>query len=217
MKWPLLATLSGVVVLSGSCAHEDPPKPSSRTQQEVCFQRQVLPIFTSYCSRVEGGCHDAGNPRVALVEYTSIMNGIQEGNADGSWFYHVIGRGMPPGAEPQLNSDQLDILRQWIDQGAKNSNCEEAACDSTHVRYTGNIDHIFTDYCNGCHNSTVYPNPRSFSTLDLIRKAVLADPERFLRSIRYDAGSKAVMPPTFQMNDCDLHKIEAWVNNGMPE
>jgi mono/diheme cytochrome c family protein len=166
---------------------------------------------------VEGGCHDAGNPRIALVEYSNIMNGIQEGNADGSWFYHVIGRGMPPGAEPQLTTDQLDIIRQWIDQGAKNSNCDDVACDSTHVHYADGVSRIFADYCNGCHNSVVFPNSRSFTTLDLIRNAVKADPERFLRSIRYDQGTQANMPPTFQMNECDRHKVEAWVHQGMPD
>lgn len=217
MKWPISLTCLGSISLFVSCAHVDPVAPVARVNQEICFQRQVLPIFTSYCSRVEGGCHDAGNPRVALVEYAGIMNGIQEGNADGSWFYHVIGRGMPPGAEPQLSTDQLAIIRQWIDQGARNSNCDEVACDSSHVRFTGGVDRIFADYCNGCHNSVVYPNSRSFSTLDLIRKAVKDDPERFLHSIRYDPGTQANMPPSFKMNECDLHRLEAWVHAGMPE
>lgn len=217
MNWRLL--LAGLVSTGTllSCEHVETLKPVPVEAQEICFQRQVLPIFTSYCSRVEGGCHDAGNPRVALVEYMGIMNGIQEGNADGSWFFHVIGRGMPPGAEPQLSADQLAVLRKWIEQGARNTNCEEVNCDSTHVRFAGDVDRIFADYCNGCHNSVVFPNSRSFSTLDMVRQAVRKNPERFLRSISYEPGPQVNMPPTFKMNDCDLHRLETWIHAGMPD
>jgi uncharacterized membrane protein len=166
---------------------------------------------------VEGGCHDAGNPRVALVAYAGIMNGIQEGNAEGSWFYHAIGHGMPPLAEPQMSPEQLAVINQWIQEGAKNSNCDDVDCDSTNVAYTGNVEKILADNCNGCHNSTVYPNARQFSSLDFARSVIAGDPERFLRSIRYAAGPQANMPPSFKMNVCDRQKLEAWVNKGMPK
>jgi len=197
-----------------SCMHDQPAMPIP--VDKICFQRQVLPLFVNYCSRVEGGCHDAGNPRISLVDHAGIMRGIQEGNADGSWFFHTIGLSMPPGAEPQLNVEQVGIIRKWIDQGAPNSHCENLPCDTSRLTYSNSASAIFSNYCNGCHDSWVYPNALGFSSYDRAKNSISADPEKFLRSIRYSAGAQKNMPPSCEMNPCDRMKIESWVNRGMP-
>ena len=101
-----------------SCTHETLVVPGPAAN-EICFQHDVLPLFQTYCSRTQGGCHDAGNPRVSLVDYAGIIRGIKPFDAKGSWFYNDIGKGMPPYGEPQLSESQLKIIEQWINEGAK--------------------------------------------------------------------------------------------------
>lgn len=200
-----------------SCRHETREPKVKPAPHRVCFQRQILPIYVSYCSRLEGGCHDAGNPRIALVTYAGIMNGIKPMNADGSWFFHVIGTGMAPWAEPQVSSAQLDTIRQWINEGAKDTICDPVTCDTTGARYTNDVQQIFANYCDGCHGSTVYPTGIQFSNYEWATGYINADPDRFLRAIRYSAGPQKNMPPVAPMNACDLARLEAWVKRSMPK
>ena len=218
MNWPL-SILPGLAAISLlACRHEPIQPPPPPVVHKICFQRQVLPIYVSYCSRVEGGCHDAGNPRIALTSYAGIMNGIRKGNPDGSWFFHVIGTGMAPWAEPQVNSAQLDTIRQWINEGAKDTLCDAISCDTnTTVRYVNDVQTIFSNYCDGCHGSTVYPTGIQFSNYDWAAGYIKSDPDRFKRSIRYAAGAGKNMPPVVPMNDCDRERLEAWINKGMPK
>jgi hypothetical protein len=114
--------LSTLILASSlsSCTRETIPQ--DPRQREVCFQRDVLPVLATSCAS-PAGCHDAGDARGSLAEYSTIMKGIQEGDADGSPYFRVIGKTMPPPGYPQPSADQLALIRQWIDQGAKNTNC----------------------------------------------------------------------------------------------
>jgi hypothetical protein len=200
-----------------ACRHDSAVIPLPPPVPKVCFERSVQPLYASYCSRVGGGCHDAGNPRVALVDYAGIMKGIKAGNPDGSWFFHIIGGGMAPWAEPQMSAEQVGRIRQWINEGALNSSCSNAVCETGNPVYANDIQKIFADYCDGCHGSTVNPNPLQFSNYDWARSAISTDPDRFLRSIRYAAGPSKNMPPDIEMNPCDRQRLEKWISQGMPK
>jgi ankyrin repeat protein len=90
----------------------------------VDFVRDVQPIFREQCI----GCHgpDMQMNGLRLDRRADAMRGstqtlIGPGNADGSKLYHrvagtALGTQMPPGHP--LTAQQIDTIRQWIDEGA---------------------------------------------------------------------------------------------------
>ncbi|WP_437185091.1 c-type cytochrome domain-containing protein [Planctomicrobium sp. SH668] len=90
------------------------------------FENAVAPLFQKYCS----GCHNdsSRDGKFSLESYASLMEGIENkpallpGDANGSLLWNVIKSGgqpqMPPEGEPAPSSDELDIIRAWIDHGA---------------------------------------------------------------------------------------------------
>jgi cytochrome c551/c552 len=91
----------------------------------IDFVRDVQPIFREHCV----GCHgpDQQMSGFRLDRRADALRGgsqsdIGPGNADGSRLYHRLigtnfGMQMPP-AGP-LQSEQIDIIKQWIDEGAE--------------------------------------------------------------------------------------------------
>lgn len=99
---------------------------------KVSFQRTVLPIFHRYCLP----CHteDRMNPsELYLDSYENVMKGgrhgpaVISGKSDSSSLILKISP-MPPFGDPmpfrskrQFPPDTLQLLRQWIEQGARNN------------------------------------------------------------------------------------------------
>ena len=122
------ALVLGLGMLAG-CSGEQPNKP-------VSFQKNVYPILKANCAE----CHTAPDGEgytksgLALSTYEELMKGtkmgpiIIPGQSLNSSFNRLIeGR---PGVDPsiqmphgkvKLPSEQLAIIRQWVDQGAKNN------------------------------------------------------------------------------------------------
>ena len=96
------------------------------TGSGVSFQSEVLPILTQRCAL--SGCHVAGGPRgIDLRSYESVLQGGQRGaivvagNAAGSEIVNQIATGdMPPGGPP-LDDAQVQLITDWINDGAENN------------------------------------------------------------------------------------------------
>ena len=103
----------------------------------VSFSGQVQPIFTVSC--VNAGCHPGGGapfPLATGVSYANLVNRpatngpcagdlrVQPLNADASALIKRVegtcGVQMPLGGSP-LPSGQIQLIRNWINQGAKNN------------------------------------------------------------------------------------------------
>jgi WD40 repeat protein len=96
-----------------------PPAPPS-------FQREVLPILRTACI----GCHSAANPAggITLSSWAELLKGgrngaaIVPGKAGESRLVKMLTGAvkpqMPPG--PGLKASDIDIIRRWVDAGAKN-------------------------------------------------------------------------------------------------
>jgi ankyrin repeat protein len=91
----------------------------------VEFVRDVQPIFREHCFTCHGPDQQMGGFRLdrrADALRGGSQSDIGPGNADGSRLYHRLigtnmGSQMPP-AGP-LRSEQIDIVKQWIDEGAE--------------------------------------------------------------------------------------------------
>ena len=99
---------------------EPPPQPEP--EPVVSFQEDIFPILQASCAFQ--GCHAGPNPSkgLNLETYADFEKGgvFNPGDSKGSV---VIGRidggGMPPGAP--LDQAQIQLFKDWIDEGAKNN------------------------------------------------------------------------------------------------
>lgn len=93
-------------------------------QRLVSFQRDVLPIL----KELAGDCHTkddmAGN--YAIDSYEAVMAGgtdsvpnVVPGKPEASLLFIYLQKGHPFGRKPP--PEQLEVIRQWILQGAKNN------------------------------------------------------------------------------------------------
>ena len=85
-----------------------------------------------------------------------------------------------------------------------------AICDSTNVTYSVTVRGILDGYCMGCHDVTSsYP----FDTYDGVNNYVS---NGFLMGDVKQLSGFPPMPPTGKLNDCDIAKLQKWVNDGAP-
>jgi hypothetical protein len=96
----------------------------------ISYSVHVQPLFNQACAI--SGCHDAGQNQSELhltsygdaVLSTSAVGVILPGKPDQSLLVlriqGTVGARMPPGVYP-LNSNQINGIRAWIVEGAKNN------------------------------------------------------------------------------------------------
>jgi hypothetical protein len=96
----------------------------------ISYTVHVQPVFNQACAL--SGCHDAGQnqSQLRLTSYgdavlsTSAVGVILPGKPDQSLLVlriqGTVGARMPPGVYP-LNSNQINGIRAWIVEGAKNN------------------------------------------------------------------------------------------------
>ena len=91
---------------------------------QVDYQTQIQTIFNANCTscHINGGAYQQG---LDLSSYDSLMAGsnngavIVPGDHANSLLWQKVNSGtMPPGNNPDLNSDEVDLIAQWIDEGA---------------------------------------------------------------------------------------------------
>ncbi|MCR4300352.1 MAG: hypothetical protein NUV51_01955 [Sulfuricaulis sp.] len=101
--------------------------------REISFKQEVLPILTENCH----SCHKPGGEGYtasgfSVESYEAVMKGtklgpvVSTGSHVGSTIIVLIERkGHPsinmPKDKPPLPEGSIDIIRKWIDQGAKNN------------------------------------------------------------------------------------------------
>ena len=107
---------------------------SAQTLEEVSYKNDVRPILHDYCL----SCHQPGGKGyeasgLDMRTYQSLMKGTKFGSVikPGDSFTSILntlveGRAhasikMPLGMEGGLSKKNVDILKKWVDQGAKNN------------------------------------------------------------------------------------------------
>jgi len=183
----------------------------------VYFQNDILPILISNCS--EPGCHDATTRAngVQTSTYVDLMNSqiIRAGDPSESKLWKSItetdpGDRMPQG-KPPLTNEQMNLIRRWIEQGAKNTRCE-SACDTAVFTYKAAIQPMLQKNCVGCHTSA---SPSGGVALDTYASTkTYALNGKLYGSVSFDPAYKP-MPQGGQMLDsCKLTQIRKWIADG---
>ncbi|RYD57333.1 MAG: hypothetical protein EOP56_08470 [Sphingobacteriales bacterium] len=184
----------------------------------VCFKRDILPIFISNCAK--SGCHDAASRQdgFQFTDYNSIVSKeFVAGNADATELYEKITedkpeKRMPLFPNPPLTANQIYLIRRWINEGAKNSDCSSGGCDSTNFAYNTAIKPLTEKYCKGCHNAVSLSGGLSFDTYDGIK--TVAQNGKLLTAIKHQPGASAMPKGGNKLSDCEIYQVEKWIANG---
>jgi uncharacterized membrane protein len=224
----LVAATLAVIVWSAStgCEH-DPinpvdPNPTDTTSPcdpgTVDFKNEVLPLITSKCAMP--GCHNSpnGEDGVVLDSYAQIRKEVRPGSLNNSELWEAItetdpDKMMPPPGYPQLTPAEKELIKKWIQQGAKETDCAGNVCDTAAIPSFAEANAIIQAQCVGCHAN---PYGNGNVTLDSylgIKNAV--ENNNLLGALKGVGSSQ--MPPSGAMNACNQRKIARWVAAGMPQ
>jgi len=125
---PPLILFALVVVCSFCVFAQDGNSP--KAQKELSYKQDVAPLLEKFCAT----CHneDEDHPSQLFMDsYESLMKGgkhgvaVKPGNSKESLLMQKMdaeppfGKKMPPSKKLIPSAEQIEILRQWIDQGAK--------------------------------------------------------------------------------------------------
>jgi hypothetical protein len=134
MKAAAVAAAMGVMAAGLSCKGTAPTGPDGSPStiifpvKGVSYGAQVQPLFNQACN--PAGCHDAGQhqSQLDLTTYDqavlALPGVVVAGKPDASTLVlriqGSVGARMPPGNYP-LNQNQINGIRTWIVEGAKNN------------------------------------------------------------------------------------------------
>lgn len=121
----VLLTVSGLAVPAAQAADD-----GANDATRVSFNDEIRPILAKHCVSCHGGVKQASGLSFiyrdqALAEADSGLAAIVPGNPADSYMLERIAdpdpdTRMPPGDHgPPLDAEQIELLRRWIEQGAK--------------------------------------------------------------------------------------------------
>jgi hypothetical protein len=225
----LLSTLLGMA----SCKHEPPEGPIIPPDgpggpgtgvpcdpNVVYFQQDILPLLISNCSMP--GCHSGSDPAdgLDLTSYQSIMDAdvVRPYDLNRDLFEAITDNDpddrMPQPPNPPLSQSQIDLIEQWIMQGAQNNSCASVNCDTLNVTYSGSIVPLIQQRCQGCHSGTTPQGGLDFTSWSVVN-AVASD-GRLAASVDH-APSAIPMPPSGpKLPDCNIAQFMIWIDSGAP-
>jgi mono/diheme cytochrome c family protein len=198
-----------------------PPPTGTCSADTVYFQQQVLPVFISNCAM--SGCHDAISHQdgVVLTDYNHIVStgDIRPGNPGNSEVFEKITEKdledrMPPLPRNALSQEQVDLIRKWILQGAKNNSCVNASCDTSNVTYSTSVKSIISNKCQGCHSSPSPAGGYDFSTYAGVKARV--NDGKLWGAVNHVPGYSAMPKNGTKLTTCELAKIKKWIDAGAP-
>jgi hypothetical protein len=203
----------------GGGGNPDPCDPDT-----VYFKNTVLPLLISNCAT--GGCHDQTSHQegVILTDYASIIQTaeVNPGNPNGSKLYKVLFGGdktreddimpLPPAAP--FNTEQKQIIYDWILQGALNNSCD-GGCDTTNVTFAGTIWPLMQTWCTGCHTgNNAGGNIHIENYSDVV---AIANNGSLMGTINHETGYIAMPKNSDKLSDCLIAEIRIWIEDGTPD
>jgi hypothetical protein len=87
-----------------------------------------------------------------------------------------------------------------------------AECNLSDITYTTAVLPIIDDNCYGCHKASVNSGNINLEGYTQLKKFV--DNGQLLGSIKHESGFSAMPKNIAKLLDCEIAKIEAWVDAG---
>lgn len=228
--WGFVCVLGG---MAAGCKHEPPEAPAEvitdwgggagGEEPAVCdsnivwFQQQVLPILISNCA--VPGCHNTAtndNDEIEITSYATLMASgiVQDGDLMEAITESNPDDRMPQPPQAPLEQWQIDLIAEWIQQGAQNNSCESAACDTLNVTYSGIIRPLVQLRCQGCHSGATPQGGLDFSVWGPLN--LVATDGRLAGSIQHQPTFTAMPPSGPQLSDCRIAQFLKWIDQGAP-
>ena len=222
-----LALSAALFLLVGACTHEVPlsqsETPSAANYEDrpcspdsVYFQNTILPLLVSNCAM--SGCHDAGSHRDGLVltSYQGILRIVQPGNPGSSKLVSVVttsnsGDIMPPPPRSPLALVQIDWIKKWISQGARDNSC--SSCDTAAFTFNATIFPLIKNKCNGCHATAASGGGILLATYDQIK--AMAQSGQLMGSIERLSGYSPMPKWSNKLPDCEITQVKKWIAAGI--
>lgn len=190
----------------------------------VYFQNQILPLLISHCAK--SGCHDVASHEegVVLVDYARVISTgeVKAFKPSNSELYKVLFKSdpserMPPAPDAPLTTEQKNLIKKWIEQGALNNVCNEnyGGCDTTNVTYTNFIGALMANQCTGCHGGTNPSGNLRLTTYDEVKAS--GQSGKLYGSIARLQGYSAMPQGGQALSPCFVRKVKTWVDAGMPQ
>lgn len=187
----------------------------------IYFDRDILPIFTTNCAF--SGCHNEQSAQndVVLTDYDNVINtgDVRPFRLDNNKIFEVIVDGdeddrMPLAPRDPLTPEQINMIANWILQGAQNLKCDfEEVCKIDIVSYSQDIRPILDNGCIGCHNGN---NPSGEIILeDYLGVKTAAESGRLLGAISWEAGYVNMPLGGSKRSECSIRMIESWITQGL--
>lgn len=107
--------------------------------------------------------------------------------------------------------------------GCYNDNSEDlypqqpiSTCDTANISFSGKIQPILNQHCalSGCHQTGSSLGGYILDTYDGAKAT--ANSNRLMGAIKWLPGHSQMPKNAAKLSDCDILKIETWVNRGMP-
>jgi len=182
---------------------------------EICFEQKVLPILVNKCANQ--GCHNSSDKAEGydFTSYEGVMKAVKPNHANASKLWNSIRFGkMPPKSHVQLTKDEKNIIKSWIQFGAKNEGCNSFTCDTTHLSYS-KVNSILSTYCLGCHNQNNFSGGWNLDNYEDVK--IAASSGYLLGTVEWLPGYSKMPQSSPKIPDCDILKIKKWINDGMPQ
>ncbi|MCB0677696.1 MAG: hypothetical protein KDC30_13450 [Saprospiraceae bacterium] len=240
---PLLVFATGLLLSTISCQHSPilsddgppvdtiPDDPIDTTMNGtpcdpdlVYFDLQVLPILRSNCAK--SGCHDAitHEEGVILDSYENVLatTEIKVSDPYDSDILEAIFDDkpedrMPPPPNTPLSQEYIDLIVDWIVQGAKDLDCDpdSGGCNTDNVTFSQDVFPVMQITCIGCHSGAQPQGNLDLSTYDKIK--IVANDGRLLGAIKGESGYVQMPFGGQPLPQCTIDKISAWVADGAPQ
>jgi hypothetical protein len=188
----------------------------------ICYSQDVQPILTSNCAL--SGCHDnithAGDYIFLSYNGTMASGTVVPHDPANSILYQAITSSegkqiltdlMPPSPNNPLNQAQINIIHQWISEGALNRDCSGQPCDLLNVTFTGIVWPIIQNSCTGCHSGAAPSGNLHLESYSDVK--TIANNGKLLGVINAQSPYPQ-MPPGTPLSSCRKDQITLWVNNG---
>lgn len=112
----------------------------------------------------------------------------------------------------------LFLLCYLMESCTNNNEVDLYSCDTNNVSYSQTIEPIIKNNCYSCHgngNSEVFGKGNNLEGYDSLKIYINAG--LVLGNIKHSPGYYAMPKGTAKLPNCDIAKIEKWINSGAPD
>ena len=108
-----------VLLLSACYAENEEELFPQKMEKEISFTADIKPILAGNCTF--SGCHSGGNP--SAPGNWNLYADLKARVDNGKFNVKVLDPGytMPKGMPENLDPSKRELLRKWVEQGAKNN------------------------------------------------------------------------------------------------